>query len=150
MPRGGLCGGFMQLNPARGWKQVRKEVVMGFFDRLVYAAQPREGTETSTQPTRGKNQQHHGLCSSTPRGDGNKKLCTPLPNRAYQGLCSSTPRGDGNRDVAVNHALNSFIGLCSSTPRGDGNNCSATACLTDLASRGLCSSTPRGDGNLIF
>ena len=38
----------------------------------VYAAQPREGTETCGRagrtPTRPS---HPGLCSSTPRGDGN-------------------------------------------------------------------------------
>ena len=38
--------GFMQLNPARGRKLVLVLVFQGVINLLVYAAQPREGTET--------------------------------------------------------------------------------------------------------
>ena len=38
------------------------------------------------------------------------------------GLCSSTPRGDGNwNGAATAETFQSQVGLCSSTPRGDGN-----------------------------
>ena len=88
----------MQLNPARGRKLCPRR---GAHDTkvllLVYAAQPREGTETrrvidevTLHVTEG------GLCSSTPRGDGNTNQLARDNNRNILGLCSSTPRGDGN------------------------------------------------------
>ena len=40
----------------------------------VYAAQPREGTETRVRLSRPRTPSDCGLCSSTPRGDGNVKL----------------------------------------------------------------------------
>ena len=188
---------------------------------VVYAAQPREGTETS-KLTLFQLKVHQGLCSSTPRGDGNflmngtsiapgklswfmqlnpargRKLFYKEDGggRTYRGLCSSTPRGDGNdaRHVPVlvhllevyaaqpregtetnpqlgDILLNDGHGLCSSTPRGDGNSCPSllssdvTAWFMQLNPArgrklrlghgtvgrvrrlGLCSSTPRGDGN---
>ena len=67
------------------------------FTLLVYAAQPREGTETRACVRRAKRVELYGLCSSTPRGDGNystKNAAHHLYMRL--GLCSSTPRGDGN------------------------------------------------------
>ena len=139
---------------------------------MVYAAQPREGTETSRfsrrilpisyawfmqlNPARGRKlsvsstarapDTNKGLCSSTPRGDGN--FC-PIASHLFglsYGLCSSTPRGDGNMYSNLLLSIVLFQGLCSSTPRGDGN-------LGDSGSvphkpSGLCSSTPRGDGNM--
>ena len=85
----------MQLNPARGRKPEELDIVACTIQ--------------------------YGLCSSTPRGDGNRsveKPTTPL----IKGLCSSTPRGDGNffRDLRATLSQRS-LGLCSSTPRGDGN-----------------------------
>ena len=68
--RGSGIGRFMQLNPARGRKQEVVELIMAAKPHAVYAAQPREGTETNTALMIAS----HGLlglCSSTPRGDGN-------------------------------------------------------------------------------
>ena len=86
-----------------------------------------------------------GLCSSTPRGDGNTPLYSISACTLILGLCSSTPRGDGNllitlsiidgppRFMQLNPArgrklaelslvgIRVQVGLCSSTPRGDGN-----------------------------
>ena len=64
----------MQLNPARGRKLY---YFCGSFLTLatVYAAQPREGTETN----------HNGYYNNEPND--------------VLGLCSSTPRGDGNLQV---------------------------------------------------
>ena len=63
----------------------------------------------------------YGLCSSTPRGDGNPRTDLASTQAPLQGLCSSTPRGDGNymRNDCTGKPYTS--GLCSSTPRGDGN-----------------------------
>ena len=189
---------------------------------MVYTAQPREGTETRRGTIASSPVSHvHGLCSSTPRGDGNEAqvitktpkyvevyaaqpregtetkkisltetpkssarfmqlnpargrklviLCgvrlmscifrfmqlnpargrkpyhQPLPRpQCRHGLCSSTPRGDGNTSHPADR-IHSPSGLCSSTPRGDGNT-SRLGCIPSSMSRGLCSSTPRGDGN---
>ena len=97
MPRdsGGYQMRFMQLNPARGRKQSLDGVTHIEDMGAVYAAQPREGTETM-------------------------KLTTTLA-RLVAGLCSSTPRGDGNQTGPAYHACRDIQGLCSSTPRGDGN-----------------------------
>ena len=62
----------MQLNPARGRK-------LDVWRR-----------HAATRISR------RGLCSSTPRGDGNVQSETREPSRKPVGLCSSTPRGDGN------------------------------------------------------
>ena len=87
---------FMQLNPARGRKRdipiisCPKDCIWVYAAQpregtetsshsvdewdegaLVYAAQPREGTETTTSITSQSSTSCHGLCSSTPRGDGN-------------------------------------------------------------------------------
>ena len=64
---------FMQLNPARGRKPDVTLVPLGDFSCRVYAAQPREGTETTHHQLRAGSQQSRGLCSSTPRGDGNTR-----------------------------------------------------------------------------
>ena len=91
---------FMQLNPARGRKpaissanifsllglcsstprgdgnqDAELDVTRG--NGVVYAAQPREGTETTFLPPRARGSSC-GLCSSTPRGDGNSKSLLPL------------------------------------------------------------------------
>ena len=89
-------GRFMQLNPARGRKPSRHYGRITLESNEVYAAQPREGTETlqasshlwwfprfmQLNPARGRKLSEcgahhwysvHGLCSSTPRGDGNLK-----------------------------------------------------------------------------
>ena len=89
-----LISRFMQLNPARGRKRgctcsacrtparvyaaqpregtetslLQFDLPFGIF--AVYAAQPREGTETF-KSIRAKSRYSPGLCSSTPRGDGN-------------------------------------------------------------------------------
>ena len=50
---------------------------LAVYLKTVYAAQPREGTETSRQSSREISSYSVGLCSSTPRGDGNFRCaCT--------------------------------------------------------------------------
>ena len=89
--------GFMQLNPARR----RKPVALAGRSSAISA---------------------RGLCSSTPRGDGNSHGLCGVQHIMGEGLCSSTPRGDGNSSSTLIISRSSRLGLCSSTPRGDGNN----------------------------
>ena len=162
----------MQLNPARGRKHKGITCVCNSYE-VVYAAQPREGTETCeliTQILRIV----LGLCSSTPRGDGNRRYASLTQGTTtYTWFMQLNPaRGRKlKRDAFSVHAF--FVGLCSSTPRGDGNSLGTSAyrqsCeawfmqLNPARGRkqglialylydthlGLCSSTPRGDGNLL-
>ena len=98
----------MQLNPARGRKLVIAFVYLSYQCLL-------------------------GLCSSTPRGDGNTSVSTSEGSRSStRGLCSSTPRGDGNKELNPTHDPNPH-GLCSSTPRGDGNARTLEECCLPLA-----------------
>ena len=60
----------MQLNPARGRKP-NETFIQNYLYIMVYAAQPREGTETVELRVVYMYRGHLGLCSSTPRGDGN-------------------------------------------------------------------------------
>jgi len=94
----------MQLNPARG----RKRVVVV---RLIYVASGCRFMQLN--PARGRKQTNanayhdqltHGLCSSTPRGDGNSDKSEAKRESSIRGLCSSTPRGDGNEMYLVDNA----------------------------------------------
>ena len=114
----------------------------------VYAAQPREGTETWHYPCRIEIIIMVGLCSSTPRGDGNyvSLPCLPLCNRLWfmqlnpargrkrpnpfsawsarmiARVYAAQPReGTETRRSWTSHLRRGLPGLCSSTPRGDGN-----------------------------
>ena len=137
---------------------------------MVYAAQPREGTETLPILTWDASDEY-GLCSSTPRGDGNWHAIhytiihdgirfmqlNPARGRkpgeyllyqgAFQrGLCSSTPRGDGNSlsgQLYTRTVVSWFMQL--NPARGRKRD---VACRTPARRGfGLCGSTPRGDGN---
>ena|GEM_PF-7067077 len=139
----------------------------------VYAAQPREGTETPDEHPHNDDYKVPGLCSPTPRGDGNSCMqndslsvllgfwfmqLNPARGRKHvreiaicrlrpDGLCSSTPRGDGNTPESHIGVIVVYLGLCSSTPRGDGNVAWLAVKVAAGFATGLCSSTPRGDGN---
>ena len=86
---------FMQLNPARGRKQslpASQQVPIS----PVYAAQPREGTETPTLACRDLARPSMRFMQLNPargrkRVRGRRDCAVAAP-----GLCSSTPRGDGN------------------------------------------------------
>ena len=65
---------FMQLNPARGRKPAKYDRTRSPNCSEVYAAQPREGTETRCCEPIALASPTPGLCSSTPRGDGNTTL----------------------------------------------------------------------------
>ena len=84
---------------------------------MVYAAQPREGTETSHKAESALVMTITGLCSSTPRGDGNlSSISRVWATRTMLGLCSSTPRGDGN-SASVIDPMMSPIQVYAAQPR---------------------------------
>ena len=64
----------MQLNPARGRKLLIISSYLAPRADAVYAAQPREGTETLNLIANLGRNEAFGLCSSTPRGDGNTSI----------------------------------------------------------------------------
>ena len=139
----------------------------------VYAAQPREGTETKDPRNVNNIVALRGLCSSTPRGDGNFGRAASSPLRFPCGLCSSTPRGDGNPRRVRHQFVTNCDTVYAAQPREgtETRQCtwsrlSARAVLVYAAQpregtetigdskahtlpicQGLCSSTPRGDGN---
>ena len=58
----------------------------------VYAAQPREGTETFLVFARSPNNAFYGLCSSTPRGDGNTIVYTSPLRDVIVSVYAAQPR----------------------------------------------------------
>ena len=111
-----------------------------------------------------------GLCSSTPRGDGNR-CCEPTPMATLTPWFMQLNPARGRKLLEGHLTMSLGLGLCSSTPRGDGNSADFWFVLHSLTRRfmqlnpargrkrglmpffqsyllsGLCSSTPRGDGN---
>ena len=112
---------FMQLNPARGRKQEDGPLIPRVFLRKVYAAQPREGTETYTAISMASRSIARFMQLNPARGRKLIQTSYTTDKSRKHGLCSSTPRGDGNQSLALRISCASSIGLCSSTPRGDGN-----------------------------
>ena len=133
----------MQLNPARGRKLESMPCVARMY-RKVYAAQPREGTETRYSHPKA-DQMKRGLCSSTPRGDGNSQqevshsfqpswFMQLNPARGRKRGRTRFGRTRGAWFMQLNPARGRKpvwiasdgdpreMGLCSSTPRGDGNS----------------------------
>ena len=161
----------MQLNPARGRKPVCLSLCLAVCLSRFMQLNPARGRKPAHGVVHGPGNRK-GLCSSTPRGDGNDDDLLIGAHAHRRGLCSSTPRGDGNSE-SREWTDGLEIGLCSSTPRGDGNYARIRITMNhDLSTRfmqlnpargrkllatmsvvwlainlGLCSSTPRGDGN---
>ena len=88
---------FMQLNPARGRKPTPRIGLKTYLAPTVYAAQPREGTETKKSLACIRIHRLWVYAAQPREGTetrDNKRL--HKPGRCEKGLCSSTPRGDGN------------------------------------------------------
>ena len=111
----------MQLNPARGRKRSRQ------FRRSVHSI----SRFMQLNPVRGRKQAYvshillgqtaYGLCSSTPRGDGNPCHELSLPLFVVFRFMQLNPARGRKRDCEVVKQEINHYGLCSSTPRGDGN-----------------------------
>ena len=87
---------------------------------MVYAAQPREGTETARLRSLSLGRRIRGLCSSTPRGDGNSHSSTECDHTLLRFMQLNPARGRKLDQSPLQRAA-TISGLCSSTPRGDGN-----------------------------
>ena len=93
----------MQLNPARGRKHVFPAINQSTDTSKVYAAQPREGTETRIYRTMHQTAMVKWFMQLNPARGRKPQLLTIILVGFRTGLCSSTPRGDGNSEV-VFHA----------------------------------------------
>ena len=136
----------MQLNPARGRKPVCLSLCLAVCLSRFMQLNPARGRKPAHGVVHGPGNRK-GLCSSTPRGDGNSES-REWTDGLEIGLCSSTPRGDGNYArirITMNHDLSTrFMQLNPAR----GRKLLATMSVVWLAiNLGLCSSTPRGDGN---
>ena len=94
-----------------------------FWPTKVYAAQPREGTETQYYAKLIDWLSELGLCSSTPRGDGNFILSNGFTIVVHLKVYAAQPREGTETGEKISSAFDKvkIEGLCSSTPRGDGN-----------------------------
>ena len=139
--------GFMQLNPARGRKLVGHERFHFLPPFKVYAAQPREGTETlvyreekpvlasrfmQLNPARGRKLKSSNIVITLfitrfmqlnpARGRKRSRGKTPARKCIRAWFMQLNPaRGRKLRAVKRWKRLIANHGLCSSTPRGDGN-----------------------------
>ena len=111
---------FMQLNPARGRKLVIKALIIFSITVGVYAAQPREGTETLRI--------FENLRATLPRfmqlnpARGRKPVCLSLCLAVCLSRFMQLNPARGRKPAhGVVHGPGNRKGLCSSTPRGDGN-----------------------------
>ena len=161
----------MQLNPARGRKLIQRRSSITAAMSAVYAAQPREGTETVCI-TLTRNNMLHMVYAAQPREGTetrNFRVQSYLPISVYAAqpregtetsaleslsgaiilVYAAQPReGTETQSPITSAAYSNKVGLCSSTPRGDGNMARPPEDRTSPES-GLCSSTPRGDGNTM-
>ena len=137
----------MQLNPARGRKRLRLNARIRIKLGRVYAAQPREGTETPTTQSSQPPIVRPGLCSSTPRGDGNRQKTTMLPigvnHKGFMQL--NLARGRKLPRSTQQHARNNKV--YAAQPREGTETRPHRPLQRAHCALGLCSSTPRGDGN---
>ena len=133
----------MQLNPARGRKREYATVLTPFDKHAVYAAQPREGTETCTDFVPSVSTRRSRFMQLNP-ARGRK----PVGNLASNGISAplvyaAQPReGTETRVVLWAYICVGILGLCSSTPRGDGNNLLAVI-LRDLLVETVYAAQPR-------
>ena len=107
--------------PREGTETPIRDFEQTWIPNEVYAAQPREGTETSAYPSPPSIRVLWFMQLNPARGRKRPKQPFFRDRLSCHGLCSSTPRGDGNPYQALSESTPSSPGLCSSTPRGDGN-----------------------------
>ena len=113
----------MQLNPARGRKPVSPRL---WLPQLSYTRfmqlNPARGRKLKTAITGTSDAKSKGLCSSTPRGDGNEKVKN-YAKISFSTVYAAQPRkGTETRRRCFVVIATQVWGLCSSTPRGDGNS----------------------------
>ena len=84
---------------------------------MVYAAQPREGTETSHHFHSTSYQSWVGLCSSTPRGDGNKLSLSAETVSYSTKVYAAQPREGTETVLVVVGALLPHLAVYAAQPR---------------------------------
>ena len=113
---------FMQLNPARGRKHIARLRDKDDCIPKVYAAQPREGTETGNEVKASRIDLTTRVYAAQPREGTETKPLRSSSSRTTSMVYAAQPREGTetqcNRAGSLPHV---HIGLCSSTPRGDGN-----------------------------
>ena len=138
---------FMQLNPARGRKPTFKHPrVVSPMARFMQL-NPARGRKHELAPEVPVPWYQPGLCSSTPRGDGNHSQLASSCSSRSNGLCSSTPRGDGNNSILDEISSISNLKVYAAQPREGTETSTDVNTSLNCIEIGLCSSTPRGDGN---
>ena len=113
----------MQLNPARG----RKLDKGGIEVIEIYTG---------------------GLCSSTPRGDGNLNKTPGIAIETFLKVYAAQPREGTETIWSTNRLKFIQFKVYAAQPReGTETNNMVKLKFTIIMYNGLCSSTPRGDGN---
>ena len=168
MTRTGLCS-----STPRGDGNIPRDTIEFLFPIIaVYAAQPREGTETVELRVVYMYRGHLGLCSSTPRGDGNttdsnreiprvspvyaaqpregtetRRFCSYKIAHTYRFMQLNPARGrKRSTGIVIGKIGIRFMQLNPARGRKQSRKTTINN-LNNLC--GLCSSTPRGDGNMI-
>ena len=111
---------FMQLNPARGRKLINRLRLNARIRIKVYAAQPREGTETKASHKVITN--HNIVVYAAQPREGTETISSCWMRRwtGFPRFMQLNP-ARGRKLEQCGRKLNDILGLCSSTPRGDGN-----------------------------
>ena len=90
--------------------------------QLVYAAQPREGTETSQECHKVLHLKAHGVYAAQPREGTETVVLVGLEKKRVLNRFMQLNPARGRKLYRHRHKQNQYDqGLCSSTPRGDGN-----------------------------
>ena len=112
---------FMQLNPARGRKPVCLSLCLAVCLSRFMQLNPARGRKPAHGVVHGPGNRK-GLCSSTPRGDGNDFMHSVAWRGPGAEVYAAQPReGTETPRRRANNRNAPAVGLCSSTPRGDGN-----------------------------
>ena len=92
------------------------------IDQLVYAAQPREGTETSLATWLCTCASYGSVYAAQPR-EGTETLGSPCSPRVLTVVVYAAQPREGTETglASLGVVVDLLPGLCSSTPRGDGN-----------------------------
>ena len=96
---------FMQLNPARGRKRAG---CVSFLEVIPWFMQlnPARGRKLRGQKAQALGEAQRGLCSSTPRGDGNNALSGQCPRRNLSRFMQLNPaRGRKLQDLVLYHTI---------------------------------------------
>ena len=139
----------MQLNPARGRKHaicsgVYSDIAITRFMQL----NPARGRKLQTTHEQELSLAKYGLCSSTPRGDGNKRNAKSITRLTNQRFMQLNPARGRKRHAVTSNVTRASPRFMQLNPARGRKPKIGTKAVTALMAKGLCSSTPRGDGNI--